>query len=67
MTFCVDIFELEKKFIHQERYPNLNGRWIKLTKALIIAIRVSSPEPTPTKFQEVATNLDISIELWVEG
>ncbi|GBB94306.1 hypothetical protein RclHR1_02330004 [Rhizophagus clarus] len=64
-AFCydvlVDIFELERNSSIKSDTQTLMDVGSNLRRALIIAIRVSSPEPTPTKFQEVATNLDISI------
>ncbi|CAG8833410.1 13078_t:CDS:2, partial [Racocetra persica] len=57
----VDIFELEILTSDRKHWQILFEVAQNLRRALIIAIRVSSREPTETKFQEIATNLETAV------
>ncbi|CAI2166107.1 14333_t:CDS:2, partial [Funneliformis geosporum] len=56
-----DIFALERNPTVRGDTETLMTVGAYLRRVLIIAIRVSSHQPTRTKFQEIATNLDIAI------
>ncbi|CAG8520134.1 24414_t:CDS:10 [Dentiscutata erythropus] len=56
----VDIFELEKTSDRSDS-DTLFEVAQNLRRALIIAVRVSSHQPSENKFQEIATNLETSI------
>ncbi|CAG8556982.1 11728_t:CDS:10 [Funneliformis caledonium] len=56
-----DVFTLERNPTIKGDTETLMNVGANLRRALIIAIRVSSHRPTRTKFQEIATNLDIAI------
>ncbi|CAG8464504.1 3868_t:CDS:10 [Diversispora eburnea] len=57
----VDIFNMERNPLIKSDAQTLMDVSTNLRRALIIAIRVSSIEPTENKFQELATNLEISV------
>ncbi|CAG8662703.1 3025_t:CDS:10 [Funneliformis mosseae] len=56
-----DVFALERNPSIKSDAETLMEVGANLRRALIIAIRVSSAQPTRTKFQEIATNLDTAL------
>ncbi|CAI2169222.1 16287_t:CDS:2 [Funneliformis geosporum] len=56
-----DVFALERNPSIKSDAETLIEVGTNLRRALIIAIRVSSAQPTRTKFQEIATNLDTAL------
>ncbi|CAG8517730.1 8520_t:CDS:2 [Funneliformis caledonium] len=56
-----DVFALERNPSIKSDAETLMEVGTNLRRALIIAIRVSSAQPTRTKFQEIATNLDTAL------